>query len=228
MTEAFNSSLFVSCFKKIRRRFGDQFEPSQLVEKLNSDTEFAALATMLFSFKFEIDRAIKSNPDKTLKQVHPEFPSEFAILSKAWAGFIPAYEDWKYPEHASNREALESYLEAVSPFITPPPFDDEGDYDLPPSGPVELDIDRYSAAHLVANLQSGLCTLIEGGDLHSRECESLDYLGLAALDWFEKRGFDFGKFEKRWNDLIGSFCTKRIDRNWLGEELGDAEEEAYA
>jgi len=29
-------------------------------------------------------------------------------------------------------------------------------------------------------------------------------------------------------DLIGSFCTKRIDRNWLGEELGDAEEEAYA
>ena len=28
-------------------------------------------------------------------------------------------------------------------------------------------------------------------------------------------------------DLIGSFCTKRIDRNWLGKELGDAEEEAH-
>jgi hypothetical protein len=29
-------------------------------------------------------------------------------------------------------------------------------------------------------------------------------------------------------DLHGSFCTKRIDRNWLGKELGDAEEEADA
>ena len=29
-------------------------------------------------------------------------------------------------------------------------------------------------------------------------------------------------------DLPGSFCTKRIDRNWLGKELGDAEEETDA
>ena len=29
-------------------------------------------------------------------------------------------------------------------------------------------------------------------------------------------------------DLIGSFCTKRIDRNWLGKELRDEEEEADA
>jgi hypothetical protein len=29
-------------------------------------------------------------------------------------------------------------------------------------------------------------------------------------------------------DLTGSFCAKRIDRNWLGREHGDAEEEAYA
>ena len=26
-------------------------------------------------------------------------------------------------------------------------------------------------------------------------------------------------------DLTGSFCTKRIDRNWLGKELCHAEEE---
>ena len=30
------------------------------------------------------------------------------------------------------------------------------------------------------------------------------------------------------NDLPGSFCTKRIDRNWLGKELGHAEEETDA
>ena len=29
------------------------------------------------------------------------------------------------------------------------------------------------------------------------------------------------------HDLIGSFCTKRIDRNWLGKELSHAEEETY-
>ena len=29
-------------------------------------------------------------------------------------------------------------------------------------------------------------------------------------------------------DLPGSFCTKRIDRNWLGKELGHAEEETDA
>ena len=29
-------------------------------------------------------------------------------------------------------------------------------------------------------------------------------------------------------DLTGFFCTKRIDRNWLGKELGHAEEETYA
>ena len=30
------------------------------------------------------------------------------------------------------------------------------------------------------------------------------------------------------NDLHGSFCIKRIDRNWLGKELGDEEKEADA
>ena len=29
-------------------------------------------------------------------------------------------------------------------------------------------------------------------------------------------------------DLPGSFCTKRIDRNWLGKDLGHAEEETDA
>jgi hypothetical protein len=29
-------------------------------------------------------------------------------------------------------------------------------------------------------------------------------------------------------ELIGSFCTKRIDRNWLGKELRHGEEEADA
>ena len=29
-------------------------------------------------------------------------------------------------------------------------------------------------------------------------------------------------------DLTGSFCTKRIDRNWLGKEQKDAEEETDA
>jgi hypothetical protein len=29
-------------------------------------------------------------------------------------------------------------------------------------------------------------------------------------------------------DLTGSFCAKRIDRNWLGKELGHAEEETDA
>jgi hypothetical protein len=33
---------------------------------------------------------------------------------------------------------------------------------------------------------------------------------------------------RRTADLPGSFCTKRIDRNWLGKELGHAEEETSA
>jgi len=30
------------------------------------------------------------------------------------------------------------------------------------------------------------------------------------------------------SDLHGSFCTKRIDRNWLGKELEHGEEETDA
>ena len=43
-------------------------------------------------------------------------------------------------------------------------------------------------------------------------------------------GLDLGKsvFQVHGVDLPGSFCTKRIDRNWLGKELGYAEEETDA
>ena len=44
---------------------------------------------------------------------------------------------------------------------------------------------------------------------------SLKRLGIDVIDLFyQHRG-----------DLTGSFCTKRIDRNWLGEELCHAEKE---
>jgi hypothetical protein len=51
--------------------------------------------------------------------------------------------------------------------------------------------------------------------------------GLAALTMNKDLGFSSTVFGFG-ADLHGSFCTKRIDRNWLGKELGHAEEETSA
>ena len=47
-------------------------------------------------------------------------------------------------------------------------------------------------------------------------------------DGGRRHGQQGGPDDRSKFDLPGSFCTKRIDRNWLGKDLGHAEEETDA
>ena len=85
----------------------------------------------------------------------------------------------------------------------------------------ELEKAKADFAHVTATL-----AIFDAGDRpgsqrpYTHICRGFRYGELAAMC---RAALSEGPL-----DLIGSFCTKRIDRNWLGEELGDAEEEAYA
>jgi hypothetical protein len=93
---------------------------------------------------------------------------------------------------------------------------------------------RLAAQQGNAFAQNALGLLYANGDgVPQNYIEAAKWWKLAAQERDANAQFHLGVMYDKGrgvsqDDLPGSFCTKRIDRNWLGKELGHAEEETNA
>ena len=174
---------FVRCFKEVKRQLGEQFDEALFVQRLNDNANFAVLAGNLVALKSGFDDAIKASGDKTIKQAHPEFSKEFRAFSTTWVGFVPSYGSWKW--QSVDFSELEEWLANIQPSKEPSPFQDDEDDNW------DFDSDHHNAADLVE-------AIIENARDSSDMRGSIFNRGAEAYDWFEKRGLNLHRFEKRW------------------------------
>ena len=79
---------------------------------------------------------------------------------------------------------------------------------------------RHGADEIVSKLRQVDVLMAQGRPV----ADAVRAIGVTEVRYYRWRN-EYGGLKGDQVDLTGSFCTKRIDRNWLGKELCHAEEE---